>query len=228
MTDLRRILESERKVERDFVAGESPNPKGWSVALTMFHFLKWRERMYDRLSALRDGRPYAPPPQDVDEFNDRELASSAQIPLGDSAERADSLLSSLIDVYEAVGDQRFAWYRWNTTTEAILANSYTHPHTHIVQNLKENDDLPRAVRLLETTVSVLRHASAPSGILGVEVYNLGCLRVAEGRYDEALSLIEESIPLRPFLKAVAADDADLAPLRGSARLETILSGSEPD
>ncbi len=223
MTDLRRILESERKVERDFVAVESPNPKGWSVALTMFHFLKWRERMYDRVSALRDGRPYAPPPEDVDEFNDRELASSAQISLADSAERADSLLSSLIDVYEAVGDRRFAWYRWNTTTEAILANSYTHPHTHIVGYLKENDDLPRAVGLLETTVSVLRHALGPSGILGVEVYNLGCLRVAEGRYDEALSLIEESIPLRPFLRAVAADDSDLAPLRGLKRFESILS-----
>jgi hypothetical protein len=227
MTDLRAILESERKVERDFVAGGRPNPKGWSVALTMFHFLKWRERMHDRLSDLRAGRPYSPPPENVDEFNDRELASGADIPLADCADRADSLLLSLIDVYEALGDRPFTWFRWNTTTEAILASSYIHPHTHIVEYLKENNDLPGAVRLLETTVSVLRDESAPSGILGVEVYNLGCLRVAEGRYDEALSLIEESIPLRPFLKGLAADDADLAPLRGLARLETILSGSEP-
>jgi hypothetical protein len=223
MTDVRGILESERKVERDFVAAERANPKGWSVALTMFHFLKWRERMYDRLSALRDERPYAPPPQDVDEFNDGELASGATIPLDESAERADSLLASLIDVYETVGDRPFTWYRWKTTTEGLLANSYTHPHTHIVQYLKENDDLPGAVRLLETTASVLRHASAPSGILGIEVYNLGCLRVAEGRLDEAVSLIEESMPLRPFLKTVAADDPDLAPLRGLTRFESILS-----
>jgi len=38
-----------------------------------------------------------------------------------------------------------------------------------------------------------------------------------------LSLIEESIPLRPFLKAMAADDPDLAPLRGLKRFESILS-----
>jgi hypothetical protein len=79
------------------------------------------------------------------------------------------------------------------------------------------------VRLLETTVSVLRDASAPSGILGVEVYNLGCLRVAEGRHDEALSLIEESVEMRPNLKDVAPSDPDLAPLRGLKRFESILS-----
>ena len=222
MTDVRGILVSERKVERDFVAGERPNPKGWSVALTMFHFVKWRERQYAALSALRDGRPYTPPPKDVDEFNDGELASGAQVPLADSVDRADSLLVSLVDVYSGVGDRPFAWYRWNTTTEAILASSYIHPHTHIVEYLKENDDLPGAVRLLDTTVSVLRDASAPLGILGVEVYNLGCLRVAEARYDEALSLIEESVAIRPNLKDFAPTDPDLAALYDDERFRAIV------
>lgn len=222
MTDVRGILVSERKVERDFVAGERPNPKGWSVALTMFHFVKWRERQYAALSALRDGRPYTPPPKDVDEFNDGELASGAQVPLADSVDRADSLLVSLVDVYSGVGDRPFAWYRWNTTTEAILASSYIHPHTHIVEYLKENDDLPGAVRLLDTTVSVLRDASAPLGILGVEVYNLGCLRVAEGRHDEALSLIEESVGMRPNLKDFAPTDPDLTALYDDERFRAIL------
>lgn len=221
MTDVRSILESEQKVERDFVARERANPKGWSVGLTMFHFVKWRERQYAALSALRDGRPYPPAPKNVDEVNDGEVAGGLQVPLADSAERADSLLVSLMNVYAAVGDRPFAWYRWNTTTEAILGSSYTHPHTHIVEYLKENGDLPGAVRLLETTVSVLRHASAPSVILGVEIYNLGCLRVAEGRHDDALRLIEESVALRPNLKDFAPTDSDLEPLFDDERFRAI-------
>src|SRR5437879_13016550 len=97
MTDVRGILVSERKVERDFVAGERPNPKGWSVALTMFHFVKWRERQYAALSALRDGRAYTPPPKDVDEFNDGELASGAQVPIVDFIDIADSLVASILE-----------------------------------------------------------------------------------------------------------------------------------
>ena len=223
MTDLRAILESERKVEREFVASDRANPKGWSVALTMFHFVKWRERILDALSALRDGRTFTPPPQNVDEFNDAELADPSQMSLVNSAGEADSLLASLIDVYEAVGDRPFSWYRWPTTTEALLGSAYIHPHTHIVEYLKENDDLDGAVRLMESTVSVLRRASAPSTILGVEIYNLACLRVAEGRYDEALRLIEESVTLRPNLKDVAPTDPDLTVLHDDERFRAIVN-----
>jgi len=223
MTDLRAILESERKVEREFVASDRANPKGWSVALTMFHFVKWRERILDALSALRDGRTFTAPPQNVDEFNDAELADPSQMSLVNSAGEADSLLASLIDVYEAVGDRPFSWYRWPTTTEALLGSAYIHPHTHIVEYLKENDDLDGAVRLMESTVSVLRRASAPSTILGVEIYNLACLRVAEGRYDEALRLIEESVTLRPNLKDVAPTDPDLTALHEDERFRAIVN-----
>lgn len=222
MTDVRSILESERTVEREFAATDVADPRGWSVALTMFHFVKWRERILNALFALRDGRPYPPPPQNVDEFNDAELAGASQTSLVDSAGKADSLLESLIDVYQAVGDRPFAWYRWPTTTEALLGSAYIHPHLHIVQFLRENDDLDGAVRLMESTVPVLRRASAPPTILGVEIYNLACLRVAEGRHDEALSLIEESMAKRPNLRDAAPTDPDLAPLHNSERFRTIV------
>lgn len=222
MTDMRSLLESERNIEREFVAGDRANPKGWSAALTMFHFLKWRERMHDALTELREGRPYTPPPDNVDEFNDAELANAAQMSLADSAKRADSLLASLIDLYEAVGERPFAWYRWTTTTEALLGSTYIHPHNHMVEYLKENNDLAGAVRLIERTVFELRRAAAPPIILGVEIYNLACLRVAEGRHDNALTLIEESVAMRPGLKEVAPTDPDLTPLYESERFRAII------
>jgi hypothetical protein len=222
MTDVRSILESERDLEREFVAGDRANPKGWSTALTMFHFLKWRGRIHNALTTLRDGRAYTPPPQDVDDFNDEELATAAQMSLPDSAKSADSLLASLIDLYAEVGDRPFVWYRWSTTTEALLGSSYIHPHTHMVEYLKENDDVVGAVRLLETTVSELRRSSAPSSILAVEIYNLACLRVAEGRHEDALTLIEESLAMAPRLKAVAPSDPDLTPLYDDEHFRAIV------
>jgi hypothetical protein len=222
MTDVRSLLESERDVERDFVAGERATANGWTAALTMFHLVKWRERMRDALAAVRDGRPHTPPPQNIDEFNDGELAGASKMPAAETAQRADMLLSSIIDLYETVGDRPLEWYRWGTTTEAVLGNSYAHPRFHFVAYYKENDDLASAVRLLERTASELRRASAPQAILAMQLYNLACLRVAEGRNDEALDLLEESVPMRSSLRAGAFDDPDLVPLHGLARFKSIL------
>lgn len=127
----------------------------------MFHFVKWRERMHGALSAIRDGRPDMPPPENVDEYNEAELATASQLPFAVSTSRADSLLASLIDVYEAVGDRPFTWYRWTTTTEALLGSACVHPHTHMVDFFKENGDLAAAVRLMERTVDALRRADVP-------------------------------------------------------------------
>ena len=221
MTDVRRLLEAERELEREFVASDRADPKGWSVALTMFHFLSWRELLHDVLAAVREGRRHSPPPRNIDEFNDRELAGASRVSLAESARSTDSLLVSLIDLYESLGDRPFTWYRWSTTSEAILGSACIHPRTHIVQYLKENDDLAGAVRVLERTVPELRGASAPPFILGVEIYNLACLRVAEERHDDAMKLIEESVAMRPSLKVFAVDDPDLAPLRNLERFRAI-------
>lgn len=59
-------------------------------------------------------------------------------------------------------------------------------------------------------------------ILGVEIYNLACQRVAEGRNDEALRLIEESVAIRPGLKDVAPSDPELTALYDDERFRAIL------
>lgn len=222
MKDMRGLLESEREVEHDFVAGDVANPKGWSVVVTMFHLLKWRERMHGALSAIQEGRTHTPPPENIDEFNDSELVGGSQMPLAETAKRADALLSPLIDLYETLGDRPFKWYRSNTTTEALIGNSYTHPRFHVVAFLKDNGDLDGAVRLQERSVSELRRASAPPNQLGLQMYNLACLRCAQGRLDDALTLIEESNPMWPNLKNIAPDDPDLALLKDHPRFKAIV------
>jgi hypothetical protein len=226
MTDLRKALETQRDVERQFVVEvrkSETQPKGWPAALILFHISMWRERLRNALTEVRDGRPYLPPPENIDEVNDAEVASGLGVSLADISERSDTLLVSLIALSEQLGERPFKWYISNTTTEALLRNSYIHPRNHMVDYLNENGDEAGAARLVEDAASVMREVSAPPLALGATLYNLACLRTKQGRLDEAIDLLKEALPMRPDMKEVAPTDPDLALLRDDARFKEIVS-----
>ena len=226
MTDLRKALEAQREMEREFVAEvrkSEKQPKGWPAALILFHISMWRERLRNALTDVRDGRPYPPPPQNVDEVNDAEVASGLGVSLADISERSDTLLTSLIALSEQLGERPFKWFTASNTTEALLRNSYIHPRNHIVDYLKENGDDAGAYRLVEEAVSEMRDVSAPPLALGAVLYNLAGVRATQGRLDEAIELLEEALPMRPDMKAGASTDSDLAPLRDDARFKEMVS-----
>ena len=226
MTDLRKALEAQREMEREFVAEvrkSEKQPKGWPAALILFHISMWRERLRNALTEVRDGRPYQPPPANIDEVNDAEVASGLGVSLSDISERSDTLLTSLIALSEQLGERPFKWYTASNTTEALLRNSYIHPRNHIVEYLTENGDEAGAHRLVEEAVSEMREVGAPPLALGATLYNLTCARAAQGRLDEAVDLLEEAFLMRPDMKAVAPTDPDLAPLRDDARFKELVS-----
>jgi hypothetical protein len=224
MTDVRKALEAEREMEREFVAEARKSetaPKGWPAALNLFHICMWRERLKNGLTEFREGRTYTPPPANVDETNDAELAGGLGVALVDIAERADVLLVSLIKLWDELGERPFKWYANNTTTEALLRNSYVHPRNHIVAYLKENGDQAGANRLLEDAVTDMREVQAPPLALGAALYNLACLRVAQDRLDEGLELLMEAFPMRPDLKESAPDDKDLEMLHDNPAFKAL-------
>jgi tetratricopeptide (TPR) repeat protein len=213
-------------MEREFVAEvrkSEKQPKGWPAALILFHISMWRERLRNALTDLRDGRPYPPPPQNIDEVNDAEVASGLGVSLADISERSDTLLTSLIALSEQLGERPFKWFTASNTTEALLRNSYIHPRNHIVDYLKENGDDAGAYRLVEEAVSEMRDVSAPPLALGAVLYNLAGVRATQGRLDEAIDLLKEALPMRPDMKAGASTDSDLATLRDDARFKEIVS-----
>jgi tetratricopeptide (TPR) repeat protein len=213
-------------MEREFVAEvrkSEKQPKGWPAALILFHISMWRERLRNALTDVRDGRPYPPPPQNIDEVNDAEVASGLGVSLADISERSDTLLTSLIALSEQLGERPFKWFTASNTTEALLRNSYIHPRNHIVDYLKENGDDAGAYRLVEEAVSEMRDVSAPQLALGAVLYNLAGVRAKQGRLDEAIELLKEALPMRPDMKAGASTDPDLAPLRDDARFKEMVS-----
>ena len=220
-----RALEAEREAEQDFVdraRSTESAPKGWPAALVMFHFGMWRERMRNSLTDLAEGRRPAPPPANTDEVNDAELPGGIGTPLSDAAARSDHLLGEIIELYKIVGDQPFTWYRWQTTTDAVLGNSYTHPRTHMYEYLIENGDLERAVQLFEDAVPAMTEASNSPMVRGTALYNLACARVQQQRIDEAVATLQEALQVRPELKHVATQDKEMEPLKEDPRFQELV------
>jgi tetratricopeptide (TPR) repeat protein len=229
MTDVRKALEAERELEREFVAHVTRSetaPKGWPAALLLFHVSMWRERLRNALTDVREGRAYTPSPEnrEIDELNDAELAGGLGVSLSDIAERSDTLLAELITLSDELGERPFKWNVASTTTEALLRNSYTHPRLHINAYWKENDDPERAHAVFEDAVTEMRGASAPPSVMGTVLYNLACTRSVQDRHDEALTLLEEAFQLRPDYKASATSDKDLAPLYDDPRFQAAVKG----
>jgi hypothetical protein len=182
----------------------------------------WRERMRNVLASMSEGKDYERQPPNTDEFNDAELVRGIGTPLADAASRADHLLTELIDLYDKVGEQPVEWGISKNTTEAVLRNSYTHPRVHIYEYLVENGVTEAARQLFEDAVPDMRAAHAPPLVMGTVLYNLATVRAQEGKKDDAIELLREAIPMRPDLKKLALDDADMGDLREDPRFQELV------
>ena len=222
-----RLLETERKLEAEVAAEEMANPrepKGWPAALIFFHLAQWRGRLRRALTDVNEGRPYTLAVRgNIDELNDAELPEGAGLSLEMTSARSAQELAALIEVSEALGERPFEWSVTTTTGEALMRNSYLHPRTHLAAFYRENGEPDRANALVEETVVELRDASASPVLLGAAVYNLACTRVAQGRREDALSLLEQALPMRPDLAASAAADPDLAAVANEPRFKALIS-----
>jgi tetratricopeptide (TPR) repeat protein len=220
------LLQKQRDLERAFVAEstEKAEPStGWTPRMTMFHLAKWRNRLWNGLTEAAADRPVNAPPGNIDELNDAEMAGAAGVSLADAAASSDAALTSIMAMFETMGDQPFNWYISETAGEAILRNSYLHPRIHLADQLRQRGELARSQRLAEETLADLRAAEAPGRLIGAAIYNVAAVRAAQDRSDEALALLEEGLAMRPDLKAAASGDPDLAALRESARFRALVS-----
>jgi hypothetical protein len=230
MKEVLELLQKQRDIERAFVAemaGKAEPATGWTPAMTMFHLAQWRERLWNGLTEAAAERPVNAPPGDIDEFNDAEMAGAVGVSLADAAARSDASLTSIMAMWDQLGDVPFKWYISETTGEAITRNSYLHPRIHLADQFLERGDVARSHRLTEETAFDLRAAGAHARVVGAALYNLAAVRATQGRSEEALSLLEEGLPMREDLKAAAAEDHDLASLHESARFQALIAPSRP-
>ena len=224
MKDVLPLLKAQQDAERAFLAEaekKPDSPGGWTASMVFFHLAKWRERLWNAMAGASEGRPVDAPAGNIDELNDREMKGAAGVSLADASARSDAALTSLIAMLETMGDVPFTWYAAATTGEALVRNSYIHPRIHLADQFLQRGDVARSQRLLEDSASEMRRVDAPGHILGGALYNLAGVRASQDRIEEALALLEESLPMRQDLKAMARDDPDLALLRDTLRFRAL-------
>jgi len=197
MGDASRLLEVERQLERSFAADEAAlghGARGSMPSVMLFHFAHWRERLRDALVAFEAGSRYAQP-HDIDD-----MPAADGEGLGDAAARSDSVLGEMIELSARLGGRYFQWPLTRTCGDAIMRNSYFQPRVHLAAYWHENGEGRRAQQLVENTARELRELWPAPIILGAGLYNLATLRVAQGRYDDALDLLDEVLPMRPGIR----------------------------
>lgn len=226
MKDVLLLLQKQQDLEKAFAteaAAQAQPSSGWTPSMTMFHIANWRERLWNGLSEAAAERPVTAPPGNIDELNDAEMEGAAGASLADAATRADAAFTSIIAMWETMGDQQFSWFNAETVGEAILRNSYLHPRIHLADQFLERGEAGRSQRLTEETVSELRAVGAPARVLGAAIYNLAAVHARQLQSDEALDLLEESLAMREDLRAGAAEDKDFASVRGEPRFRALTS-----
>jgi hypothetical protein len=211
------LLANQRQAERDFVAESAIEsaapPNAWTAALMMFHLARWRGRLRQAMSEHADGSPFDAPSGSIDEFNDAELATGAGLSLAAAAADSDANFGALLEMWSKLGDRPFKWYMASSTAEALVRNSYSHPRIHMAGYFLDRGDARRGQAIFEETAAVLREAEATPHILGAALCNLAGSRVAQGRVDEAVDLLEEALPMRTDLIAPVAADPDFEKVR---------------
>jgi hypothetical protein len=224
VNDILPLLRQQSDLEKAFVAeaaGKAEPASGWTPAMTMFHLTKWRERLWNGLSEAAADRPVNAPPGNIDELNDGEMAGAEGVSLAEAAEQCQAALTSIMAMWQTMGDRPMSWFAAESTGEAILRNSYWHPRIHLADQFLKWGEASRSERLIEETVSELRAIEAPGRILGAATYNLAGVRARQLRTVEALDLLEEGLAMRQDLKADAARDDDFASLRADARFRAL-------
>lgn len=226
MKNVGALLENQRRQEREFVAGAADDdapPNAWTAALTMFHLARWRGRLRDAMSEFAEGRPFEPPTGSIDELNDAELTTGVGLSLAGAAAESDAAFGERLDLWASLGERPFKWYMATTTAEALVRNSYSHPRIHMAGYFLGRGDARRAHSIFEETAAELRKVEATPHILGAALCNLAGARAMQSRFDEALDLLEEGLPMRTDLIAPVASDPDFEKVRGLPRFRALVA-----
>jgi hypothetical protein len=76
--------------------------------------------------------------------------------------------------------------------------------------------------LHEQAAGYAAYLSAPDPAQGMASYSLACAYARAGRQDDAADVLTLAVALNPDVRANAARDADLRPLRDDGRLTALL------
>jgi hypothetical protein len=121
---------------------------------------------------------------------------------------------------------RNPWLRGRQLWLQIIVRGFWHPAGHLGEYYLRHGQAGQAVALAEHAVAAAGYLGAPAQARGMASYNLACAYTAAGRLDTAAAALETAMALNADLRANAARDPDLAPVRDSGQLATLSSPAD--
>jgi hypothetical protein len=207
---------------------ESGSAECWAALPVIAHNTEFRQQQVTRLRAVRAGS--TPPEFAEADHESAELYAelTARPPAAVAAAGWTSAGDLLTELMQARDDDlidpaRNPWLRGRQLWLQIIVRGFWHPAGHLGEYYARHGQAGQAVALAEHAVAATRYLGAPAQACGMASYNLACAYTAAGRLDSAAATVEAAVALNADLRANAARDPDLAPVRDSGLLAAAAS-----
>jgi hypothetical protein len=207
--------------------GEQGNPSCWAALPLIAHNTEFRRQQVQRLRAIRSGQ--APPEfAEVDHSSPdlyAELSAQPADAVGrDSWRVSGELIEELALVSQAdlLEPARNPWLRGRHLWLQLIVRGFWHPAGHLGGYYLSHDQAATAVTLAEQAAHAAAVLRAPDPARGMASYNLACAQAGASLLDEAAATVAEAVALNPDVRANAARDPDLAPVRERGLLADLL------
>ena len=207
---------------------ESGSERRWAAVPTVAHNTEFKAQQAQRLSAVLAGRTPAEF-ADIDHASATVYAAYAAFPADAVTASSRQVTAALLDGVRALTDEdlldpaRHPWLHGRTLWLQVIVRGFWHPTGHVADYYLGHDQPGRAVALQEHMLAVTRYLGAPDQVAGMAAYSLACAQARSDRTHEAAQTLAEAIALNPDVRANAARDPDLEPLRDGGRLTAILA-----
>jgi hypothetical protein len=202
-------------------------PDRWTAKDNVAHLNTWREHAVRTLDAVRSGKPLEAPldDRDIDDTNAEIYAAHRADPAAVVRSAHDSTYAALIAAVSACTDEELQRERpgnGGAVWRVVPGNGHAHVAQHLSYWYVEHDD-PAAAEAAAIWAHALETGLFPEAEdRAVADYNLACFYARNRRVEEALPLIGRALRAQPDLRAWAAADPDIEPIRDDPRVQSLL------
>jgi hypothetical protein len=217
-----------RSTSRGEGTGEGGNESLWAAVPTVAHNTEFKAQQAERLAAVLAGRT---PPAfgDIDHASATVYAAYAARPGQAATSDSRRVTAELLDGVRALSDadlldpSRHPWLNGRPLWLQVIVRGFWHPTGHVGEYYQRHGQPERAIALHKHALATAGYLGAPAQARGMAAYSLACAQAQAGRADDAALCLSTAIAMNPDVRANAARDPDLEPLRASGRLAEILT-----
>ena len=199
----------------------------WAAAPLIAHNTEFKRQQLARLEAVHRGQTLPTFPETDHESADVYRRFCDQ-PADQVARASQDATAALLDRFAATADEdlldpsRNPWLGGRHLWLQVIVRGFWHPLGHLGDYYLGHDQSDMACALQAQAVATADHLAAPDAVLGMARYNLACVLTRAHHIDDAFGQLSTAVELNPDLLVNVRRDADLAALRDTGRLESML------